>query len=586
MEENQSPDFKLQLRSFLLDQKNRRLIILAVSTIFLFIVAGIVMFSALGKSPVPPQNKTESSFQPASALSPTLKPVDTGEKISGLGYSIDCQVIATTTERKLYIQKLPSCNQALRAYISASGKFASYVIGKSVYVYSLANNTIANIGSLRSDPVDMTFFSNNSLGILLNQTEFEYVFIPLLFGDFPANFDTNTQTFTDLSKKTVLVNLPPLASSYARLGENSGIIQVEDRNGKTLFTLSFDSLLQQLTPTPAQSVNRSKLDWSSRLLLYTSGVFETIDPDGSNLVTHPMNCGGKSVVPLDYYDGMFARSPDGTQLAFVVPDDNQAAQNQGWQQEVLAQKNVFSDGKIALYDLLTDSCTVTDERQSLKYAESMAFSPNGLYLAHVYNGLSLYVLQTQRGYDVTSHRLNDTVSPSLITGPLIWDDSSKFIFMAVTSFSGNHPLTTKLDRVYFNKVFEGTEEEIVTLDDVHTLYAAAPDGNRVLYGKGGNLYQYSIDSFTNQLVKSGTGSNLKKLVWLRNNTIVSNLWMIDAAGNSYDLPQSSVFYVDYNGGEYAYDSKGQVHVYDLSGQKEMSSATAENPRGTVLNLFY
>jgi len=579
------------LQVFLIDEKNRKLFFIILLSMFFLITSFTVLGITINR------NKYLSRQQVVSPTPiPTDEPLPTrktaknalaSEVIKSVVFSINCQITVATSEKKVSLQKYESCNKPLKTFISSSGKFAGYYYpsneGKiSIYIYSLDNNIEALLEVFDELPTDMLYLQKDNLGILTNN-KFIYYNIPLLFQKYPENFDINRKIFTDLEKYKVIIDLSEITKSFEKIKVIGSIIQIIGKSQEVLFSITLDDLIRQLTPTPADYINRKQLDWSKRILIYDNLVFKTVNPDGSVGIKHTLKCDGQEILPIGFYEGFFSRSPDGTLLSFLIPTNSQMIDNPNWKVEILSKRKVFNEGEIVIYDLVRDKCERINRKQSLKYKENMAFSPDGRYLAYVYEGLYLYQLSEKTAIQLTNHRSDDSILPSYITGPLMWDANSKFIFMAISVFKDNTINSTKLYRVYPTDYSGGKEQELLSLDNENTLYSASPEGNRILYQKENNLYLLTIDSGNKRLFKTDT-SGLNKITWLRSNTILSNLWKTEDGNKFTDLPRTENYYVDFGGEFYFYTVDGSVISYDILAEKEIKQKT--KPAGMVLNAFF
>ena len=582
MEQDRFKQLITQAKLFLIEQKNRKLIISIITAIILLILSGILLIVLLSKHPSSQEKENLNNIK----ISP--KPLITTEEkkeetIESIGYNLSCQIVITTSLKKTPLRKLNRCSESLNYKISPSKKFAIYLQtdGKktTIYSYSLENNVEALIDTVSLPIVDLMFDQKNNLAILHPQT-FIYYFIPLLFADYPGNYNLDNNTFTDISKKKILAVLPTLTKKYARIIEKTNELSLVDDNNNNLYTISYKDLEAQLTPTPVPGINKESLQWDKRIFFFSDNKFKTIDLDGNNEITHQFICDGVDVVPINFNSNLFTRSPDGKLLAFLIPTENQMRDNPNWKAEILANKKLFDSGQIVLFDLTTDQCQIPGISQTIQYQENFSFSPNGTFLAYVYKGVNLYNLETRQDYQLVKHDPSDSLIPSTVVGSLIWDGESNFIFTLVDQ---------KLVRIYFNDQFEGKEQEIITLP-LGSLYAVSPDSKKILYKKEGKIFKYDINDKTNSLFKADSSvEKINQLVWLRNNMIVSNVWAANENLYFTNLPESINFQIDFNGETLIYNSAAlpkQIKIYDLMLKKNKYFNNQRIVEGQALRFFY
>jgi hypothetical protein len=181
---------------------------------------------------------------------------------------------------------------------------------------------------------------------------------------------------------------------------------------------------------------------------------------------------------------------------------------------------------------------------------------------------------------LVKHDPSDNLIPSTVIGPLIWDGESNFIFTLVDQ---------KLVRIYFNDQFEGKEQEIITLP-AGSLYTVSPDSKKILYKKEGKIFKYDINAKTNSLFKADSSvEKINKLVWLRNNMILSNFWVADENLYFTSLTESINFQIDFNGEILIYNSASlpkQIKIYDLILKKNKYFNDQKTIEGQVLKMFY
>lgn len=529
--------------------KNQRRLLIATGVILLVLMILIVILLLRGRS-----TSVSTAANPPPVPLVTATPVPAGEKIVSASYSIDCQVTVTTSINKYYAEKTDHCNSVLNYKISPDGQFLIY-LGK--HVYSLTNNAFTILDAPDSF-TDYYFDIDDNLSYLSGQN-LTYYFIPQLFQGYPDSFNAQTNLFNNLAQNKANVNLPDLGKTYQKISGTNDGLNILDPQGSIIFNITFTDLANQLVPNQNTGIDRTKLNWGKRIFYVDNNVYKTANLDGTDIIVHKIMCLDKEVKP-NYTSHLFARSPDGTLLAFIYFSDQ------------LNLPKPIDKGEIMLYDFVKDTCQATGLNQSVKYQESFAFSPDGSYLAYVDNGINIYRLDSGHDYQLATHQPNIYGVSSAVTGPLVWSGDSKFIYAAVSQLDANNAiLSTALVQVYFNELYNGNETTILTVPD-GTLYAVSPDGLKIVYAKNNNLYQYDIQLATNSFYKGIGQYGLTKLVWLRNNQIMTNIL------------GSSDYQIDYNGEDYVYIQNGKMKIYDLTHNQDISPA--DSFTGQPLSLFY
>ncbi len=588
------------VRLFLIEKKNRRIFALGTigTLVILFIL--VMFFFLVLKSP-----KTTADTNSSSGINtavPTIIPTNPPEEvIQSAGYSIDCQLVITTNIRKLYIQRLNGCDSSLKYQISPSKKYMSYLISSAsatlLDVYSLQNNIYAQLRVISQKIMDYHFDQNDNLSVLLDKESIDgpqilaYYFIPLLFQGYPANYYQVLNTFTDIDKKRIEVALPPINDTYAKIAEKNGELDLLNPKNTAVYVIQLQDLIARLSPTPSAAINPATLQWNKRILFFENGVFKTMDPDGGNVLTHQFVCDGVNIIPIRYDHDYFARSPDGKTLAFLMPTDDQMRNDPNWRSEILAKKNVFSSGEIVFYDFITGACQRTAIIQSVNFNENFAFSPNGSFLAFVNHGVSIYNLQSRQDYGLSSHNMNNAADSTAITGPLIWDANNTFVFNIVSKIQNNQPVSSEVVRTYFDDNYRGSEDKVIAVPAGSSIYAVSPDGNNVLYVKDQTIYDYDINADSSSLFWRGsTIAGINKIIWLRNNKIISNLWIANTGLYFRPIQASSYFTVNYDGDMLLYSVAAknglQMHGYDLTANKETVFKDPLHLGGEPMRLFY
>lgn len=604
MEQKQPNDLITAIKLFLIERKNRRIFFLVVAVLcFLIITVSLLIVLLIRSSKQ--QAKTDSSRQTMMNI-PTVtssEPTPNDEIIQSAGYSIDCQLVITTTLRKIYLKKIDQCNNTLDYKISSSKKYIGYLLfdNKKVaqlFIYSLDSNVEALFQIISQPIIDYQFDQNNNLLMVLDKKDptstqtATYYFNTLLFAEYPKNYYKELKTFTDLDKRKVDISLPQIQDKYSKIIQQQDELDLVNTQGKILYVIKLPDLIAQLTPTAPAAINKENLKWDKRVLLFRDGQFITMDPDGANEVVHSLVCEGIVVVPIEYTQGLFSRSPDGRTLAFLAPTEDQMRNDPSWKADLLAKKKVFDQGEIVLYDLVKDQCQRTAIAQTIHFGENFSYSPNGLYLAFVNKGVGLYNVQNNQDNQLVTHNPDNESDATAVTGPLVWDSTSKMIYTAISKMQRQTPQSTKLSRVYFDDQFNGSEQSLLDLPLQSAIYTISPDGNKILYKQGQTIYKYDINALKSSLFKTDSdATSIKKLVWLRNNTIVSNIWVSNGGLQFSMIPRSTTFYIDYGGEQLFYSpfdttKMGQINLYDLNLNKTILFKDKKIIKGDLLNLFY
>ena len=310
------------LRIFLIEKKNQRIFVLGIFFLVLLIVTIILFSFMLVKTKQSKQKKVQEKTR--ILPSPTAIPEQTTEEtIQSLGYSIDCQLVVTTSVKKIFVKKLTKCDNAFDYKISPSKKYAAYLLTDKnkttqLLVYSLENNIDGQLQVISQPIVAYQFDARNNVTLLLKD-KFIYYFVSLLFTGYPGNYYKELNTFTDIEKRKIETLLPDAKTAYAKIVEQQDGLTLTDSSGRILYSIAFADLEKSLSPTPPPIINKRLLNWSKRLFFYTQTGFKSMDIDGSNEVTHQFMCDGIEVVPINFRSNLFARSPDGQTLAFLIP---------------------------------------------------------------------------------------------------------------------------------------------------------------------------------------------------------------------------------------------------------------------------
>lgn len=584
----------MDLKNFLTENKNRRILI-AVGIGLIVILIGTALFI---------QSKKIKKHTGNTTVSPTARPLEqktNGEIIQSLGYTIDCQLVVTTSIKKIYLEKLNRCTDALDYKISLTKKYAAYMLvdknkTTKLFIYSLDNNVDGQLQLISQSIITYQFDSRENLYLLLGpnkltgQQTFTYYFIPLLFNAYPVNYYKELNTFTDVDKRRVDISLPESQTPYKNVIEQQNEFILADASGAVLYTIGFNDLEKQLSPIQPAVIDRNVLKWNKRIFFYSNGSFKTMDIDGSNELTHQFICEGIEVLPIGFRDNTMARSPDGRTLAFLAPTEAQMRDNPNWKNDILAGKKVFTQGEIALYDFIKGSCQRTAVVHSILYRETFSFSPNGQYIAFVNKGVSLYSLFDHQDYQLATHNPSIEADSTAVTGPVIWDGGSRFIYTLVSKIDNGVVASTKLVRLYFDERLNGTEQNILALPN-DSLVAVSADGSKVLYTKNNQIYKYDVDRSINSLFSSDSVNRIHKLVWLRDGTIVSNLWYANENLYFNSLSAMENFQIDFNGEVIVYNpiaasSSNQIFLFDLILKMQKFFKDKRTINGNILTMFY
>jgi len=577
------------LKTFLIEKKNQKIFLLGMVFVIVFIIAIFLLVFFLGTSKKKQVKNPESKI---ALPSPTKAPETANdETIQSLGYSIDCQLVVTTSIKKLFVKKLDKCGNSLDYKISPTKKFAAYLLvdknkTTQLFIYSLENNVEGQLQVISQPLLLYQFDANGNLALLLSD-RLIYYFIPLLLSGYPTNYYKELTTFTDVDKRRIEVPLPEAKTPYAKIIEQQNGLVLTDASGGTLYTIGFNDLQTQLSPTQPPVVNRNLLSWSKRIFVYSKNEFKTMDIDGSNELTHQFICDGVEVVPIDFLKNLMARSPDGQTLAFLIPTEAQMRENPNWKNDILTGKSVFDQGELVLYDFIKNSCQRTGVVQTIAYRENFNFSPNGQYIAFVNQGVSVYNLQNHQDYQLVSHNPTVEADGTVVTGPLVWDGTSKFIYTLVSKISNGAIFSTKLVRTYFDERLNGNEQEIFPLPN-NTLYAVSSDGSKILYTKDNQLFKYNVDSKVNSLFTGNSVDKINKIVWLRSGTIVSNIWYANENLYFTKLPEMQNFQIDFDGSTIVYSANvsRSILLYDVILNRQRFFKDKRTIDGDILRLFY
>ncbi len=577
-----------KIRSFIATyQQNKKLFILSGLFFIFLLYFLVVIFVFLPKNnqPAPTQTFTVPTLVPTTASF-----AQAGEIIKSLSFDPNCHVVVTTSTRTISLAPFSSCATQLFYKISPNGQFVTYIeasAASQLITYSLQNNVQANLDALNFKIQDMSYDVNNNLALLFSNN-FYYYIVSALFQGYPGNFDSTNSIFTNLNQNKVKITLPLLGSSYAKIQATPTEIDLLGPTGQKIYALSYNSLLGSLTPTQSPTVDRESLDWSKRVLVLDGNSFKTVGLDGTDPIVHNFSCNGVSVVPLGFFSNFLARSPDGRELFMIIPTEIEMRQDPNWVSKVFAKQNPFSKGDIAMYDLVHDQCSDLGLNQTLNYQEKFSVAPNGSYLAYVDSGISLYDIQAKKTYQLAVHNSNSYANPSAVTGPLVWDAQSKFIYTSVINLAnlpaqaGNQ---TNLVRAYFDNNFSGNEQTLLPLTSQGAVYTVSPDGQKIAYSKNDSYYIYNINSRTNTfLANPSPAGPVNKIVWLRNGTIVSDKWIVNPNSSPSNFTFSQNFQIDYGENDILYDQGNAVSEYSLVEQKLISPSP--NISGNLLNLFY
>jgi len=214
--------------------------------------------------------------------------------------------------------------------------------------------------------------------------------------------------------------------------------------------------------TPTEKITPVAAYWQDRFIYDAFNYFyppsgRPVKPDirsinfnGTDERKHQILCEGKEVT--FFWD--MTRSADGQILAFLLPSKEQEATNPNWEKNFKEGKRPFTQGVIYLFDLEKNSCQSLGITANDLYNQSMAFSPDGKYLAYVFYGLHLYDLSAKEDRELTKDE-GSAHFGTIITGPLLWNSTGSTIYTAISD-SLNYPkgMPTSLYKIKINEIEE------------------------------------------------------------------------------------------------------------------------------------
>jgi hypothetical protein len=574
MDKEKIKEILISLQKNLFENKTNQLILLGIGAVMVVVMSISILFI------VTRFKKTEEIIPtPIPTLIPAIKPTSTQmsvDKIQSASWSINCQVVVKTTQTKKYLRKFSHCAEKLQYIVSPSGNDLAYIYQNEekkyeLSVYSLDNNTEAILEDSLTEILDFKFTADDNLGLLIDQKTFSYYLIPMLYTDYPANYDIQTTSFTNLSQRKTDVVLPEFSSLYASIQEDNGKINLLSDTNKILYSISIKDLINQIIPQ-AQKNPKEKYNWQNRVLYIDNNEIKSINTEGFAMETHKIVCDSTEVSASEIQSSVTARSPDGTQLAFVLP----------------------SSGVIAIFDLIKDECEVTGIIQSHDYHENIAFSPDGQYLAYVNKGLGIYKLRDKQNNQVLSYSPDNSENPLVITGPLEWSSDSRFICFALSKAEGDSVTkqyvlsNTQLVRAYFSSSFEGKEQTVIPLTSSSTNYVCSPDSQKAIYNKNNAWFLYSLQNKQNSLFKTQKSSETdNKIIWSTSGKIITNSWSSNEAQRFTDILLGADFSIDQSGNVAAYsDADGTIKFYDLINNKIITPVNGKTITGKLLLFFH
>lgn len=295
--------------------------------------------------------------------------------------------------------------------------------------------------------------------------------------------------------------------------------------------------------TPIENITPVTGNWQNRFIYDAFNYFyppsgKPVKPDirsinfnGTDEKKHQILCEGKEVT----FFWNVTRSTDGKIIAFLLPSKEQEATNPNWEKDFKEGKRPFTQGNIFLFDLEKNNCQSLGVTADNLYNQSMAFSPDGKYLAYVFYGLHLYDLSTKEDRGLTKDE-GSAHFGTIITGPLLWNSTGSAIYTAISdglSYPKGMPtslykikineieevkfpwseqaditsaklakreVVIKLVDLYMNAEGKSTWQSNNTVPDNPLIYAVSPDENLVAFQQNRNLVIKNLkDSSVNQV---------------------------------------------------------------------------------------
>ena len=300
-----------------------------------------------------------------------------------------------------------------------------------------------------------------------------------------------------------------------------------------------------------------------------------------------------------------ARSADGKTLAFLLPSKEQVATDPNWEKHFREGKKPFTEGIIHLFNLEKNNCQSLNITADDLYKQSIAFSPNGKYLAYVFYGLHLYDLSTKKEVGGVTQDEGSAMFPTIITGPLLWNSTGTTIYTAISdTFMSSKGMPTSLYKIDINKLKDLTyyregnvvstklaKRKVVTkladlymdaegkstwqnnnlVPDNPLIYAVSKDENLVAFQQNRNLVvknlkdmsikrvweQKKIDSFPDE----PNATRLLSLIWAPNGWIYFSTSCKGCGSGAGDIWGS------FNGGIPEKLVRGENFITDTRGNK-------------------
>lgn len=169
MDQTQPNNYFTSLKTFLIEKKNQKMFLLSLLSIFIFFIVIFFFTIFVISSRKVNKKKVENTVI---LPTPTKEPDKINEEsIQSLGYTIDCQLVVTTSVKKIYIKKLDRCSDVLDYKIAPSKKYAAYLLidknkTAQFFTYSLENNVEGLLQIVSQPIVTYQFDTKDNLSIL------------------------------------------------------------------------------------------------------------------------------------------------------------------------------------------------------------------------------------------------------------------------------------------------------------------------------------------------------------------------------------------------------------------------------------
>lgn len=583
--------FKVQLNS--LGFSDKTLLLLGGIILFFLLFIFVVILGNRGRIGRQTTLIPTSPPQKKQVETPTGAPEN---KILKAGYSLNCQIVIDTSEDKKFLKKIENCGDKFDYRISVSGKYMIYRLDSNpdsgnFFIYSLLNNSEVKL-QIDLAVFDYSFDKKDNLSVLkgvvgkFDKQYFNYFYIPMLFSKYPGNVDQSSNAFSDLAENSVELNLPNLGANYQTILVKDNSIDILNEKGEAAYSLSYATLSRELIPTKPAGLVRENLDWSRRIFFY-DGEFKTADLNFKNPLTHKFNCAGVDVLPLNYFENLFARSTDGKILAFLIPSSKDIKDNPNWKDEVAQSKKPFNTGVIVLYDLVFDKCQPVNLTQTIEYAENFSFSPKGNFLAFSNNGVSIFDIKSKKTHNLTGGKTKIGLASDKVIGSLIWGGSGRSIFTLISRNDLNAS-SIKLVRISFDNSFKAKEDVLVDLTSSQkTVYAASPSSDKAIYESSGDLYILDIPSNSTSLFKKYDPTQpVISIIWASNGKIISNYFIGDESSKYSYREFGDNFQVGSRGDIIVLNQADEIIIEDLIEGKRIGALEEDKLKGKLLKLFY